>query len=244
MANKINKLEISNKKNDKLEISNKKNDKLEISNKKNDKLEISNKKIDIDSKYIDTEFKKQFDFIMDNSMELPLEFIKKSQKKINRNENVEKIDKIINCISISHGLERGIFEFSLNYIKTRNLNEDLFESIYNHKLNDIILNLDINNKEINNKTLLFNLINKTLTPQIVPFLNMYQLNPMKWKSIIDKNNLKDDTLSNINTTDEYKCARCGERKHTCFITQTRCIDEPATIFYTCTVCKKTFTKSM
>jgi DNA-directed RNA polymerase subunit M/transcription elongation factor TFIIS len=190
------------------------------------------------------EYLKNCDFIMENSLYLEVQYIKKCEDQVNRKETVEKIDKLINCITISDDIEKGIFEFALNYVKAQSLPDHFFVLTYNDKLNDLLLNLDINNKRIDNKTLLPDLLNGKFSGQIVAFLNMYQLHPVRWKHIIDKNNLKDDTMANVNTTDEYRCARCGERKHIYYITQTRCIDEPATIFYTCTVCRKTFTKSM
>ncbi len=192
----------------------------------------------------DKEYIKSCDFIMDNSFVLPIDFIKYAEQQINRHENIQKIDEIVNCLNISEDIEKGIFEFALNYVKTHGYPDHFFQLTYNDKLHDLLLNLDVNNKRIENKTLLPNILNAKLSGQIIAFLNMYQLHPMRWKSIIDKNNLRDDTMATVNTTDEYKCGRCGERKHIYYITQTRCIDEPATIFYTCTVCRKTFTKSM
>ena len=192
----------------------------------------------------DKEYIKSCDFIMDNSFVLSIDFIKYAEQQIDRPENVKKIDQIINCLNISEDIEKGIFEFALNYVKTHGYQDHFFQLTYNDKLHDLLLNLDVNNKRIENKTLLPNILNAKLSGQIIAFLNMYQLHPDRWKSIIDKNNLRDDTMATVNTTDEYKCGRCGERKHIYYITQTRCIDEPATIFYTCTVCRKTFTKSM
>jgi DNA-directed RNA polymerase subunit M/transcription elongation factor TFIIS len=198
----------------------------------------------IDNFSYENEYLKQCDFIMENSLHLSINFIKQAETQVDRKENVKKIDEIINCINISEDIEKGIFEFSLNYVKTHGYPDHFFELTYNDKLHDLLVNLDINNKKIDNKTLLPNILSAKLSGQIIAFLNMYQLHPIRWKSIIDKNNLRDDTMATVNTTDEYKCGRCGERKHIYYITQTRCIDEPATIFYTCTVCRKTFTKSM
>jgi DNA-directed RNA polymerase subunit M/transcription elongation factor TFIIS len=203
-----------------------------------------NKELLIENFSYEKEYLKNCDFIMENSLYLDVKFIQLCESQINRKQTVETIDKLINCINISDDIEKGIFEFSLNYVKAQSLPNHFFQLTYNDKLNDLLLNLDVNNKRIENKTLQPDLLNGKFSGQIIAFLNMYQLHPMRWKSIIDKNNLKDDTMANVNTTDEYKCGRCGERKHIYYITQTRCIDEPATIFYTCTVCRKTFTKSM
>ena len=200
--------------------------------------------LDINVYSYDREFLKTYDFIMDNSLLLSVDFVKFAEKEVNRIENVKKIDNIMNCYSIAEDIEKGIFEFSLNYIVANGFPSNFFAMIYNDKLNNILLNLDKDNKEIENKTLIYDVLSSKISGQIIAFLHMYQIHPARWKSIIDKNNLRDDTLSTVNTTDEFKCARCGERKHIYYITQTRCIDEPATVFYTCTVCRKTFTKSM
>jgi hypothetical protein len=202
------------------------------------------KELNIHNFSYEREYLKGFDFIMENSLLLPINFVKYAQENINRTEIIKKIDEIINCYSISEEIERGIFEFALNYVNVNGYPRHFFELTYNDKLQNILLNLDKNNKQIENKTLINDILSSKISGQIIAFLNMYQLHPDRWKSIIDKNNLRDDTLSKVNTTDEFKCARCGERKHIYYITQTRCIDEPATIFYTCIVCKKTFTKSM
>jgi DNA-directed RNA polymerase subunit M/transcription elongation factor TFIIS len=190
------------------------------------------------------QYLEQFDFIMENSLYLPIEYVKKAEQNVDRNENIKKINEIIDCYPIAEDIEKGIFEFSLNYVITNGYPDYFFKMVYDDKLNDILVNLDSKNEHIQNKTLINDILNAKITGQIVSFLQMYQLHPNRWKNIIDKNNLRDDTLSTINTTDEFKCARCGERKHVYYITQTRCIDEPATVFYTCTVCRKTFAKSM
>lgn len=201
-------------------------------------------KIDLDIFSYEKNYLEQFDFIMENSLYLPLEFVQKSEKIINRKDKIQEIDKIINCYSISSDIEKGIFEFTLNYIITNGYPDDYFTMIYNDKLQNILLNLNDSDEQIQNKTLIKDILTAKISGQIVAFLQMYQLHPDRWKHIIDKNNLRENTLSTVNTTDEFKCSRCGERKHVYYITQTRCIDEPATVFYTCAVCRKTFTKSM
>jgi hypothetical protein len=58
----------------------------------------------------DKEYIKSCDFIMDNSFILPIDFIKYAEKQIDRQDNVKKIDEIINCLNISEDIEKGIFE--------------------------------------------------------------------------------------------------------------------------------------
>ena len=38
------------------------------------------------------------------------------------------------------------------------------------------------------------------------------------------------------STDQFKCGKCGQRKCTYYQMQTRSADEPMTTFVTCTVC--------
>ena len=192
----------------------------------------------------DKEYLNKFNFIMENSLLLPIKLIKYAEENLKRKEAIEKLEKVINCYTLAEDIEAGIFEFTLNYVQSNNFHLTDLMPIYEDKLHEIYINLDQNNDRIQNKTLLFDLLESKMSGQIIAFLKMYQLHPIRWKHIIDKNNLRDNTLSTINTTDDYKCARCGERKHIYYITQTRSADEPATIFLTCTVCKKTFTKSM
>ena len=200
--------------------------------------------LDINNFSYDREYIHRQKFIMTNSCYLPVEFIKFAEKQIDRKKIIDNFDSYINCLPISMQIEKGLFEFSLNYIKTSLLEWLEFYPVYMDKFYEICENLDMNNEKINNRTLLPALLEGSISAQTVPFLKMYQLHPLRWKHIIDKNNLRDLTLYTVNTTDEFKCGRCGERKHTYYITQTRSADEPATVFYTCINCKKTFTKSI
>jgi DNA-directed RNA polymerase subunit M/transcription elongation factor TFIIS len=192
----------------------------------------------------DNEYLNKFNFIMENSMLLPISLIKYAEENLKRKEAIKKLDMIISCYTLAEDIEAGIFEFTINYVQNNNFSLTDLMPIYEDKLHEIYINLDQKNDRILNKTLLNDLLESKMSGQIIAFLKMYQLHPIRWKHIIDKNNLRDNTLSTINTTDDYRCARCGERKHIYYITQTRSADEPATIFLTCTVCKKTFTKSM
>jgi DNA-directed RNA polymerase subunit M/transcription elongation factor TFIIS len=200
--------------------------------------------LDINNFSYEREYIRRQQFIMTNSCYLPVDFIKFAEKEIDRKKITDNFDTYINCLPISIQIEKGLFEFSLNYIKTSLLEWSEFYPVYMDKFYEICENLDMNNDKINNHTLLPALLEGSISAQTVPFLKMYQLHPLRWKHIIDKNNLRDLTLYTVNTTDEFKCGRCGERKHTYYITQTRSADEPATVFYTCINCKKTFTKSI
>lgn len=217
---------------------------ITTTNNSNNNTNSRDFELNIDNFSYEREFIKRQKFVMTNSCYLPINFIKFASTQVNRKEYVNILDTYINCLPISIQIEKGLFEFALNYIKTSSLDQTDFYSVYIDKFYELCDNLDINNKNINNQTLLPSLLNGSISPQILPFLKMYQLHPMRWKHIIDKNNLRDLTLYTVNTTDEFKCGRCGEKKHTYYITQTRSADEPATVFYTCINCKKTFTRSI
>ena len=209
-------------------------------------MNFENKKeeLDINNFNFQKEYMRKFKFIMTNSYYLSIDLIEFAIANINRKEAIAQLEKLIKCYPLAIEIESGIFEFSLNYVKTQLLNYDNVTIIYQDKLFEILDNLDVNNKKINNTTLLPAIISGAIPGQTIPFLKMYQLHPQKWKHIIDKNNLRDDILYTVSTTDSYKCARCGMKKHSYYITQTRSADEPATVFYTCVNCKKTFTKSI
>ena len=200
--------------------------------------------LDIDNFEYQREYTRRFKFIMSNSSYLPIELLEYAQQNLDRKTAINKLEEIIKCYPLAVEIESGIFEFSLNYVKTQLLNHDNIMMIYQDKLFELLDNLDINNKKINNTTLLPALINDIIPGQTISFLKMYQLHPQKWKHIIDKNNLRDDILYTVSTTDAYRCSRCGLSKHSYYITQTRSSDEPATVFFTCINCKKTFTRSM
>ena len=210
----------------------------------NQQQEQRKAELDINNFNYEREYIRRFKFIMLNSCYLPIELIKHANSIINRKETVDKLEQLIKCYPIAVEIEKGIFEFTLNYIKTQILEYSDIIPIYTDKFNEIYDNLDISNKKINNQTLLPAVIKGIVPGQTIPFLKMFQLHPARWKALIDKNNLRDVTLYTVNTTDEYQCGRCKMRKHTYYITQTRSSDEPATIFYTCVNCKKTFTKSI
>ena len=193
------------------------------------------------------EYVRRQKFIMLNNcftQQKVVKLIQDADAVINRKNIVDKIDAIVHCLPVSQLIELGAFEFSVNYVKTQDLSLTELQMIYHDKINELCLNLDMNDVNIKNKTLLPAVLRGEINPQTIAFLKFQHLHPENWKSIIDKNNLRDEILSTVNTTDEFKCGKCGERKHTYYITQVRSADEPATVFYTCVNCLKTFTKSM
>ena len=118
--------------------------------------------IDLDNFSYEKNYLEQFDFIMENSLYLPLEFVKKSESLIDRKNTIINIDKIIDCYSISSDIEKGIFEFALNYVVANGFPQHFFVMTYNDKLDNIILNLDKTNKQIENKTLIYDVLSSKI----------------------------------------------------------------------------------
>ena len=105
--------------------------------------------LDINNFSYDREYIRRQQFIMTNSCYLPVEFIKFAEKQIERKNIIQDFDKYINCLPISMQIEKGLFEFSLNYIKTSLLEWSEFYPVYMDKFYEICENLDMNNEKIN-----------------------------------------------------------------------------------------------
>jgi DNA-directed RNA polymerase subunit M/transcription elongation factor TFIIS len=192
------------------------------------------------SKSKKTENRFLLNFKTKNSLDINMDLILYSFTCINRCESIKKIQEIIKNNDISYSLERGIYEFSLLHITNLNLNYNLLQSVYNDKLYDLYCNLDIHDKKINNKTLLPTILEKNIDPHFVAFLSPEQLHPMRWNDIILKKQKTADTLNNLQTTDKYKCVKCGERKFKVTEIQLRSADEPMSRIHTCMCCGTTF----
>merc|ERR1711959_829215 len=83
-------------------------------------------------------------------------------------------------------VETSILEFTLITMTFKKFNINIFSNIYNDKLNDIYNNLDPNNKYIQNKTLLYAVVNNFIDPNYIAFMSPQQLNPETWKRLLDK----------------------------------------------------------
>lgn len=205
------------------------------------------KELEFDNFSYNREYVRRQKFIILNDCYLQqdvIQLIELANQCLDRKNTIDKIDKNVLCLPVSQLIELGVFEFTINYVKTQDLNYADLDLVYNDKINELCLNLNMNDINIKNKTLLPSILRGEVNPQTVAFMKFHHLHPENWKYIIDKNNLRDEILYTVNTTDEFKCGKCGEKKHTYYITQVRSADEPATVFYTCVNCLKTFTKSM
>lgn len=160
--------------------------------------------------------------------------------KLDRLYAIEQLQKYIKNYYISIQVEKGLYEFSLNYTIKHKFDCDYILYTYLDKLHDLCNNLDINNKHINNQTLLPLILNNDIDPYKISFLPPHLIHPMRWNEVIQKQKLHDEVKYNVNTTDLYKCKKCGDRRFIPSELQLRSADEPSSKFYVCLTCGFTF----
>ena len=149
---------------------------------------------------------------------------------MDREKNIEKINKLLKK-NIAQKIEESIYLFEIDYTKETEM-PFLLDSIYVDKFNEIY-NLLLNNKS---KFLINALELEKIDPSKIANMRPDELNPDKYKKIIQKKELEDYKKKNIITSSAYKCPKCGERKITVTERQTRAADEPTTIYKECNVC--------
>ncbi len=192
-------------------------------------------KIDTVSPYHHT----KYNFITENSVDIKDNYIHYAETILERANNQIKLNNILNDIELSLKIELSIFEFALIYCLNNSLGENFLKSVYDDKLNNIISNIT-DTKNINNKTLKQDLLNKKINPSYIAFMSPAQLHPEKWIYWVKKKEYKELRENSIAYSDAYKCFKCGERKCKVTQAQTRGADEPMTTFVTCLICYNTF----
>jgi len=192
-------------------------------------------------------YKKEYvylsDFRTQYSKDVKYESIIMAEKLLDRQKAKNALTKVIGHQFIADEIEQGLYEFSLIHVTVNNVQPYFVQNIYNDKLNDLCVNLDIHDSHIENKSLLPAVLSGALDPFFLAFMSPEQLHLERWIDVINKHKRRDETLSNLQTTDLYRCSKCGERKMKVSQMQLRSADEPMTTILTCLVCYKTFTKN-
>lgn len=198
-------------------------------------------KIDIKNKEYKSSYSKfNYNFVIENSIDIEDSWIKYAENNINRALNQLKLNKLLVNIDIAIKIELSIFEYALIYCLNNKYDKNFIKPIYDDKFNFIASNLDENNSNINNKFFKFNLLNGKINPSYVAFLSPAQIHPLKWSYLIKKKEYREQRENNIAYSDEYQCYKCGESKSKVTQAQTRSSDEPMTTFVVCLVCGHTF----
>ena len=161
-----------------------------------------------------------------------------------RKWTVTKLNSVIKSIKISRGVEKGIYNYSINICElwgiTKRWDNPKFKKIYVDKVISIYVNLNPKSY-IGNDRLLIRLKEGEFQPEELATMDSQTIFPKNWKELIDEKTKRDRILYEVRTeqaTDIYKCGRCKKKMCTYYELQTRSADEPTTIFVTCLNCGK------
>jgi len=217
-------------------------------NKKNllefiDSIDIKNINIDNLKKYLSHNISKNtYDISCDKKLELlfnnmilsdNMEELFLNYLKINIDNYYNKLNDILSKNNIAK-LFLEISEYTYIYILSNNHNIDIYNNIFNDKINDIEYNL----RNVDN--LLNNINNNIISFEELVNYKPHELDIKLWHKHIERKKLIDLKKNNIITTDLYKCKKCGSNKCISWQMQTRSADEPMTIFVECTICGNRF----
>ena len=157
-----------------------------------------------------------------------------------RKSVINSIYKIVKNKLLSKQIESSIYTYIIEYSRIFNTDDYLIKPLYKNKVDDICCNLDSNNEDICNKTLLKNLKENKINVIELAFLQPYELHPKNWEKIIKRIKIIEDQKNNMETSDRFECKKCKNRKCYVYQMQTRSADEPMTTFVKCLVCGNTF----
>ena len=156
--------------------------------------------------------------------------------EIFRSNIVNKLNIIINNDNLSKNLEKGIYNYSLNVAKDKNIirkwSNHVFVIIYLEKLKIILFNLKDNK-------ILSDLKNKKFKSHELAFMTHQELRPDIWNDLIEAKKIKDENKFSPKleaSTDDFTCHKCKSKKCSYYQLQTRSADEPMTTFVSCLDC--------
>jgi len=149
-----------------------------------------------------------------------------------------KLQNILADEIMSINLEKGVFNYAIKEANSKKIIKKwvnpYFTELYVNRLRTIFINLK-------NKDLVSQIVSGEIIPQTVAFMTHQEMNPERWKTLIDKKMKRDASKYTMNieaSTDMFTCKKCRSKKCTYYELQTRSADEPATIFITCLDCGK------
>ena len=147
-----------------------------------------------------------------------------------------KLNLILENEKHSSNLEKGIFNYALKEATNRKVvkkwDNPYFVQIYLDRLRSIYINLK-------NPEILDQIKSEAIQAHSVAFMTHQEMQPDKWKELIDAKIIKDKNKFEINveaSTDTFTCRKCKQNKCTYYTQQVRSADEPSTIFVNCLTC--------
>ena len=154
-----------------------------------------------------------------------------------RENIVSKLSQIIGDNKITTNLEKGILNYSIDVSNKQNIvkkwDNELFVIIYTERLRTIMFNLQ------KNESLLTQIKNKEIKSHKLAFMTHQEMNPEKWKPLIEDKKIRDKNMYNPQidaNTDNFTCGKCKSKRCSYYQLQTRSADEPMTTFVTCIDC--------
>jgi len=222
--------------------TNRNKDMLEYRNAFKQKCIEVSKTLKFDKHGLEREYVNRCKFKTRNSNDIKYSLLLMAEKVIDRKNAIQKLHERVGVYHIVDQIEKGLFEFALVNITVNDIQDHYVEHVYNDKLNDLYDNLDVNNKHICNTTLLPMILEDKFNPYFVAFLTPDQLHPKRWSDVITKRQIREETANELQTTDIYKCAKCGDRKFKITEIQLRSADEPINRVHVCMTCYHTFIK--
>ena len=159
-----------------------------------------------------------------------------------RSNIVNKLNKCVKSLKISRNLEKGIYNYCIEYSIRKNIHRSwsnkMFYRVYVSKTISVYSNLDPKSY-IGNTSLLKRIKEGDINPIDVAKMSSYDTFPENWAELLDKKTKRDKMKYEIKQqamTDVFKCSKCGSRKCSYYELQTRSADEPMTQFISCLDC--------
>lgn len=173
------------------------------------------------------------------------------QSPVTFRENVrDELNRIFTEPTLTTNVEIGIYNFAIKEATGRKIVKkwdnphfvqlylDRFRSLYNN----LHVALPTPASSSTTPSVLLSLIkNGEITPTQLAHMTHQEMNPERWKELIDRKIQRDTAKYTVNieaSTDMYTCRKCRSTRCTYYELQTRSADEPMTIFITCLDCGK------
>jgi transcription elongation factor S-II len=148
----------------------------------------------------------------------------------------DKLDILIEDVNITTNLEKGIYNYSLEFANQRNIvkkwDNHYFVQIYLDRFKTIYINLK-------NPDLMKKLKNKEFKAHELAFMTHQNMVPEKWESLIEEKRIRDKNKFQPvleASSDDFTCRKCKSKKCSYYQLQTRSADEPMTTFVSCLDC--------
>lgn len=156
----------------------------------------------------------------------------------------DKFTSMLKDETIGTNLEKAIYNYVIREAGQHKIikkwENPTFAQMYIDHLRTIYLNMK-------NETLMNQLASGELAPQTYVFMTHQEMNPERWKVLLEKKSIIDANKFTTNiqaSTDMFTCPapKCRSKRCTYYTLQVRSADEPESVFVSCLDCGKNFRK--